>query len=129
MRCEAGSAALGGGDLVRVGGLLGRKLEVDRGRLEAANGLRIESVADPEVGVDVVPVGRVSLELLAQLPDEDVDRPIAVRHRVAPDLLVDLLALDHLAVGFGEELEELELAASQADALAADERLVLVGTN
>src|SRR5262249_18028645 len=58
---------------------------------------------------------------------EDVDGPVAVGHRVAPDLLVDLLALDHLTVGLGEELEQLELASGETDALAADESLVLVG--
>ena len=33
----------------------------------------------------------------AELADEDVDRAVAVRHRVAPDTLVDRLALEHLA--------------------------------
>jgi hypothetical protein len=70
----------------------------------------------------------VALELLAQLAHEDVDRAIAVGHRVTPDLLVDLLALDHLAMRLGEQLKELELAAREADALAADECLVLIGT-
>ena len=58
---------------------------------------------------------------------EDVDRAVAARHRVAPDALVDLLALEHLAVRLGEQLEHLELAPRQVDAAAADERLELVG--
>ena len=36
------------------------------------------------------------LELLAHLPDEHVHGAVAVGHRVAPDGLVDLLALEHL---------------------------------
>ena len=66
--------------------------------------LRGEAVADPEVGVDVAPARRQLVELLAQLADEDVDRAVAVRHRVAPHALVDLLARDHLAAGAGEQL-------------------------
>ena len=52
-----------------------------------------EAVADAEVRVDVPPLRRGALELLAQLADEHVDRAVAVRHRVAPHALVDLLAL------------------------------------
>jgi hypothetical protein len=48
-------------------------------------------------------------------------------HRVAPHALVDVLALDHPAARVGEHLEELELAARQADAAAGDESLELVG--
>ena len=75
-----------------------------------------EAVADPEVRVDVAPARRGALELLAQLAHEDVDRAVAVDHRVAPHALVDLLALQHLALGLGEQLDELELAAGELDA-------------
>src|SRR5690242_15603716 len=51
-----------------------------------------QPVADPEVRVDVAPARRDTLELLAQLAHEDVDRAVAVDHRVAPHALVDLLA-------------------------------------
>ena len=88
--------------------------------------LRGEPVADAEVRVDVAPARRGPLELLTQLADEDVDRAVTVDHRVAPDPLVDLLALQHLALGLGEQLDELELAARQIDGGAADERLELV---
>src|SRR5262249_30417188 len=94
--------------------------DLDRLLTDRADGLGDEALADAEVGVDVAPVGGVTLELLPQLPDEHVHRAIAVGHRVAPDLLVDLLALDHLAVCLGEELQKLELASGEADALAAD---------
>ena len=63
-----------------------------------------EAVADAEVRVDVAPVRRRLLELLAQLAHEDVDRAVAAGHRVAPDALVDLLALEHAALGRGEQL-------------------------
>src|SRR3954453_20647368 len=85
-----------------------------------------EPVADAEVRVDVAPVRRDALELLAQLAHEHVHRAVAVRHRVAPHALVDLLALEHLAGGLGQQLQELELAAREVEALPADERLELV---
>ena len=50
-------------------------------------------------------------------------------HRVAPDPLVDRLALEHLALGVGEQLQQLELAAGQVEAVAADEGLELVGAD
>ena len=64
-----------------------------------------EAVADAEVGVDVAPARRGLLELLAQLAHEHVDRAVAAGHRVAPDALVDLLALEHAALGPGEQLD------------------------
>src|SRR4051812_21264429 len=101
---------------------------LDRAR-SALGGFRIEAVTDAEMGVDVAPVGGVGLQLLAELPDEDVNGAVAVRHRVAPDALVNLLALDHLAGDLRQELEKLEFATGQPKALATDERLVLVGAN
>src|SRR5215208_1804738 len=50
---------------------------------------------------------------------DDVGGAVAVHHRVAPHPLVDLLALQHLALGVGEQLDELELAARQIDRPAA----------
>ena len=46
-------------------------------------------------------------------------------HRVAPDPFVDLLAAQH-AIGLGEQLQDLELARGQLEALLADVRLVQV---
>ena len=66
-----------------------------RRRRRASSGLGREAVADAEVGVDVAPVGRDALELLAQLAHEHVDRAVAADHRVAPQPLVDELALEH----------------------------------
>src|SRR5262249_4512801 len=97
------------------------------GLLDDARGLRVEAVADPEVGVDVAPPRRALLQLLAQLANEDVDRAIAMGHRVTPDPLVDRLALEHLAASGGEQLQELELAAGQVEALTGNEGLELIG--
>ena len=72
---------------------------------------------------------RRPLELLPQLADEDVDRPVAVDHRVAPHALVDLLPLQHLPLGVGQQLDELELAPREIDRPATRERLELVGAD
>src|SRR5215216_3620231 len=98
---------------------LGHRHPVDR--------LRSEPVPDPEVRVNVAPARRRPLQLLPQLAHEDVDRPVAVHHRVAPHSLVDLLALHDLPPRVGEQLDQLELAPREIDADAADERLELVG--
>src|SRR6476660_1302484 len=74
----------------------------------------------------VAPPRRALLQLLAQLADEDVDRAVAMGHRISPHPLVDRLALQHLALGLGEQVQQLELAAGQVEAAAADEGLELV---
>src|SRR5829696_2682734 len=79
--------------------------------------------------MDVGPPRRALGELLSKLADEDVDRAVAVRHRVAPDALIHRFALQHPPGRLGEQLEELELAAGQVDADAADERLELVAAD
>src|SRR5690348_6482989 len=93
----------------------------------AVRQLREEPVPDAEVGVDVPPPGRCLLELLTQLAHEDVDRAVAAGHRVAPDALVDLLALEYAALRVREQLDELELATGQVDRAVPDEGLELVG--
>src|SRR3954452_9497632 len=112
---------------------LGQRLGLDalsrrrgRSRGRRVEGFGGEAVADPEVGVDVAPARRGALELLAQLAHEDVDRAVAVDHRIAPHALVDLLAREHLAGGVGQQLDELELAAREIDAGGADEGLELI---
>ena len=93
------------------------------------HGFGVEAVADPEMGVDVAPARRALLQLLAQLADEDVNRAVAVGHRVTPDPLVDRLPLERLALGLGEQLQQLELAPGEVEADAADEGLELVGAD
>ena len=87
-----------------------------------------ESVANPEVRVDVAPGRRDGAQLLAELANEHVDRAVAVRHRVAPHPFVDLLAAQH-AIGLREQLQDLELARGELEALLADVGLVEVGTD
>jgi hypothetical protein len=52
-----------------------------------------------------------------------------VDHGVAPDALVDLLALEDLALGLGQQLDELVLAPGQLDRGAGDEGLELVAAD
>src|SRR6201999_225385 len=81
------------------------------------------------MGVDVLPVGRALLQLLAQLADEDVDGAVAVGHRVAPDPLVDRLPLQHLATLLGEQVQQLELAPGEVEIDLGGEGLEAVGTD
>src|SRR4051794_41805543 len=112
---------------------LGQRLGLDglsrrrgRSRGRRVEGFGGEAVADAEVGVDVAPAGRGALELLAQLAHEDVDRAVAVDHRIAPHALVDLLARELLAGGLGEQLDELELTAREVHGGGAHEGLELI---
>src|SRR5215216_4484494 len=89
--------------------------------------LGVEAVADPEVGVDVVPARRAMLKLGAQLSHEHVHGAVAVDHGVDPDAALDLVALEHLARVVGKDLEELKLAARQVEALAGDVDLEPIG--
>src|SRR5215211_2783847 len=92
----------------------------------AVDRLGIEPVADPEVRVDVAPVRRDLLELLAQLAHEDVHGAVAVDHGVAPDALVDLLARDDLAAEVAQQRDQLELAAREVHGAACGEGLELI---
>jgi hypothetical protein len=53
----------------------------------------------------------------------------AVGHRVAPDPLVDRLALEDLALRFGQQPEQLELSAGQIKASTGDEDLEQIGAD
>ena len=48
-------------------------------------------------------------------------RAVTVDHRVAPHVLVDLVALEHAAARLGQQVEQLDLAPREVDALTADE--------
>src|SRR3954452_10785673 len=102
---------------------------VVRLRHHAVGELGGEAVSHAEVRVDVAPPRRRLLELLAQLAHEDVDRPVAAGHRIAPDALVDLLALQHAALGVGEQLDQLDLPAVQIDRALPDEGLELIAAD
>ena len=64
----------------------------------------------------------VGLELAAQVADEDVGHVRAGIEGVAPDLLVQAAAVEDLAGVAQEELEQLELAAGQAELAPAAPR-------
>src|SRR5262245_2258749 len=85
--------------------------------------VRIEPVSDTEMRVDVAPAGRRVLELAPQFADEHVHGAVAVRHLVAPHPLVDPLARDHPPLRRGQQLQQLELAAGEAEGPPADKRL------
>src|ERR1700722_14048863 len=79
--------------------------------------------------MDVAPLRRPPLELLAELADEHVDRAVAADHRVAPQPLVDELALEYATTRGGEQLDQLELAPREVDAHPANEGLILVAVD
>src|SRR3954447_21156815 len=92
-------------------------------RIERLKKLRprrwLESVTEAEMRMDVGPSRRGFFELLPDLADEDIHRPVPMGHPVAPDLLVDLLARQHLAYGARQQAEDFELAAREVEALLA----------
>jgi hypothetical protein len=65
------------------------------------------------------------VELLAQLPDEDVDGPVAMRLAPAPEPLEQLVARDDLPALERQGVEEAELGGGQVGALTRDVRLHL----
>ena len=68
---------------------------------------------------------RRPVDLLAQPPDEDVDRAVAVRLAAAPDLLEQLVAGHDAPALEGQLVEQPELGRCQLGALSVDERLHL----
>src|SRR5262249_40552113 len=73
------------------------------------------------------PRGRAveAVDLLAQAPDEDVDRPVAPRLAPAPQLLQELVARDDAVTIQRKLVEEPELGRGQLAAPAVDVRLHL----
>ena len=60
------------------------------------------------------------VDLLAQLPDEDVDRPVAMRRPAAPHALEELVACEDAAHLEGERVDEPELRRRQIGAPPVD---------
>src|SRR5512146_2362856 len=84
---------------------------------------RFELVAHAEARLDErVPRG-VPVDLLAQPPNEHVDRAVAVRLASPPHLLQQLVARDDTTAVESERVEELELGWRQLGAAPVDERL------
>src|SRR6476469_6171833 len=89
--------------------------------------LGLELIADPEARLDKGVRRRLPVDLLAQPPDEDVDRAVAMRFAAPPDLLQKLIARDDAATIEREGIEELELGRRQRRVLPVDECLHLAG--
>ena len=66
----------------------------------------------------------VGLELAAQVADEDVGDVRPGIERVAPHLLVQARAIEHLAGVAQEEVQQVELAARQAEVAPAAQGVV-----
>ena len=71
--------------------------------------------------------GRAAVDLVAELPHEDVDRAVAVAVAPAPDPLHQLVARDDPAGLERERVEKPELHRRQLGAGPVDERLDVVG--
>src|SRR4026208_544549 len=105
------------------------------GALARADGRRADSgfrrgrelVADAVARVDeVVPRG-ATVDLLAQLADEDVDGAVAVRRATPPHALEQLVPRQDPALLPRERVQEPELRRRELRALAVDVRLDVVG--
>ena len=125
-RAEAGAGAADR-DHVDVDDRDGAEADADRGegdapaeaaRSQAPPHLLDEAVADAAHGEEELGLLRVALELLAQVPDVDVDGARVAVLGVAPDVLEQRLAGEHPAGRAGERAEDLELDVGDPDLLA-----------
>src|SRR3954447_5661600 len=96
-------------------------------RPQSGHRLRLEAVAEAEMGVYVRLVGECSLELLAELSDVHVDRAVGFAEGLSPDLGVELLAADDPPAAAGERCQQLKLADSEPERTAGGQRHVLLG--
>src|SRR5581483_2185962 len=88
-------------------------------RERCAAGSRVaKAVADAAYGEDVLGVRGVGLELLAQMPDVDVDRPRVAEVGAAPERLEQHPPAADATWQRGERAEQLELDEGQLDRLA-----------
>src|SRR5262249_6063117 len=95
---------------------------VRRRRLLALLRLRLEPVAHAVAGLDERVPRRGAVDLVAELPDEDVYRAVAIRVSPAPERLKELVPGDDAPALGGERVQERELRRREAGALAGDER-------
>ena len=89
--------------------------------------LGFQLVADAVPRVDEGVARRAPVHLLAELADEDVDGPVAMRRAASPDALEQLVTGEHAALLTGERVQEPELRRCQLGALPVDVRLDVVG--
>src|SRR3954452_18057272 len=78
-----------------------------------------EVVADPTHGEDQLGLLRITLDLLAQVTDVDVDRSRVAVRGVAPESLQQHRAAEDASRRAGEDREDLELDVGQLDGRAA----------
>src|ERR687898_2528620 len=78
-----------------------------------------EAIADPAHREQVLGLLGIALELLAKVPDVDVDRARIPVGGVAPDVLQQALAAEHPPGGAREHRQDLELDVGEADRLPA----------
>src|SRR4029078_4603816 len=83
-------------------------------------GCRFELVADAVARLEERVPRRAAVDLLAELADEDVDRPVPVGRAAAPDALQQLVARQDPTGLQGERVGEAKLGWRQVGALAVD---------
>jgi hypothetical protein len=74
-------------------------------------------VPDAVAGLDEAVPGGALVDLLPQLADEDVDGAVAMRRAPAPDLLQQLVAVEHTATVERQHVEQAKLGRGQLRAL------------
>src|SRR3954471_12770869 len=94
---------------------------------QSGHRLRLEAVAEAEMGVYVGLVGECVLELLAELSDVDVHRAVGLAEGLSPDLVVELLAAHDPPVAAGECGQQLKLADGEPERTAGRQGHVLLG--
>src|SRR5688572_17231562 len=122
----ATSRTVGGEPLERASGVISRPAWTrarpgrPAPRRSAPRSARLEPVANAPHREDVARVVDVVLDLLAKPRDEVVDRARGAEVVVAPDLVQDRIALEHLPLGAHEVAQELELLLREGHGLPAD---------
>src|SRR5207247_3489199 len=89
-------------------------------------GQRLELVADPVAGVDERVARSAPVDLLPELPHEDVHRPVAMGRAPAPDTLQELVPREHPALLAGKGVDQTELRRRQLGARSVDVGLDVV---
>src|SRR5664279_6260315 len=85
--------------------------------------LRLEAVADPSDGQDVLGIGGIGLDLLAEALDVGVEGAAVTSLAVAPDAVHALLSGHDVACLGDQQGEKVELLAGELDRSLADRGL------
>ncbi len=89
------------------------------GESESGGLLRLEAVADPAHGHDVLGIGRLELDLLAQALHMGVEGAAVTAFAITPDPVHALATGHHVSRLGDEQRQEVELLAGQLDGPAA----------